>query len=262
MSQLRVRNGLLICLGASLLFPLLGAEHEVPSTKRGPRDILWRLRQGNKAFVAGRQSIAQVTPARRVSLVAAQQPHAVVLTCADSRVPPEYIFNEGLGSLFVVRVAGAVADPVTVGSVEYGVEHLHARLIVVMGHTRCGAVKAAIETAAPTGPPTGPGANIESILALIRPGIPKGITHNDPWTTAVYGGVEQTIADLFRISKILPEMSQTEEIGVIGAVYEIESGKVKFSEMYTKSGVANDNQTARRLEWKTTASSVTSARSN
>ncbi|MCX6632870.1 MAG: hypothetical protein NTW28_35170 [Candidatus Solibacter sp.] len=242
-----MRNVFLICLGATLL---LGAEHEQAGAKRGPRDILWRLRRGNIAYVAGRQSVAQVTPARRTSLVAAQRPHAVILTCADSRVPPEYIFNEGLGALFVVRVAGGVADPVTVGSVEYGVEHLHAPLIVVMGHTRCGAVKAAIETPAPTGAPTGPGANIESILSLIRPGIPKGPSQSDPWTSAVYGGVAQTMADLFRISQIVPEMSKKEEIGVIGAVYDIETGKVTFSEMLTKDKVEHASETARLLEWK------------
>jgi len=246
-----MRKSLLICLGASLLLPLWGAEHEQAGAKRGPRDILWRLRQGNIAYVAGKRGAAQVTPARRASLVAGQHPHAVVLTCADSRVPPEYIFNEGLGSLFVVRVAGGVADPVTVGSVEYGVEHLHAPLIVVMGHTRCGAVKAAIDTPAPAGVPAGPGANIESILSLIRPGIARGANHGDPWTAAVYGGVEQAISDLFRISRIVPEMSESEEIGVIGAVYEIETGKVKFSEMYTKDKVRHASETARALEWKT-----------
>ncbi|HEY2017198.1 MAG TPA: carbonic anhydrase [Bryobacteraceae bacterium] len=245
-----MRNTLLICFGAALLFPLLGAEHESAGTERGPRDILWRLRHGNIAYVAGRQGVRQVTPARREALVAAQRPHAVVLTCADSRVPPEYIFHEGLGSLFVVRVAGGVADPVTVGSMEYGVEHLHARLIVVMGHTRCGAVKAALETPPPTGTTVGVGANIESILSLIRPGIPKE-PHNDPWKAAVYGGVEQTVADLFRTSKIVPEMSRTGEIGVIGAVYEIETGKVRFSEMIPRDGMEHARDTARLVEWKT-----------
>jgi carbonic anhydrase len=255
-----MRNGLLICLGASVLLPLFvfGAE---PEAQRGPRDILWRLRQGNLAYVAGRQRASQATPARRASLVAAQHPHAVVLTCADSRVPPEYIFNEGLGALFVVRVAGAVVDPVTVGSIEYGAEHLHASLIVVMGHTRCGAVKAAIETPAPTGPPAGPGVNIESILSLIRPGIPKTAGANDPWTAAVYGSVDQTMADLFRSSKIVSEMSRAEEIGVIGAVYEIETGKVRFSEMFPPDKAEHAGETARQLEWKT-AAKVASSRSH
>jgi carbonic anhydrase len=253
-----LRNSLLICLGASLLLPLFGAEHERAEVKRGPRDVVWRLRQGNAAHVAGKQNVSQVTPARRASLVAAQHPHAVILTCADSRVPPEYIFNEGLGALFVVRVAGGVADPVTVGSVEYGVEHLHAPLIVVMGHTRCGAVKAAIETPAPANPAAGPGANVESILALIRPGIPKGKTQADPWTTAVYGGVEQTAGDLFRVSRIIPEMSKAGEIGVIGAVYDIETGKVAFSEMLNADKAEHAEGKVRLVEWK--AARVASAR--
>ena len=241
-----MRKIVLICLGAALLVPLSGAEQERAESKRGPRDILWRLRQGNQAYAAGRQNVSQVTPARRNALVAGQHPHAVVLTCADSRVPPEYIFNEGLGALFVVRVAGAVADPASVGSVEYGVEHLHVPLVVVMGHTRCGAVKAALDTPAPAVPPSGPEANLESILALIRPGIPKGVKRPDAWSSAVYGGVTQTVQDLFRVSRIVPEMAKAGEIGVVGAVYELESGKVVFSEM----PAAGESVAPPTVEWK------------
>ena len=151
----------------------------------------------------------------------------------------------------MIRVAGAVADPETVGSVEYGVEHLHAPLIVVMGHTRCGAVKAAIETPAPAGTPEGPGTNLESILSLIRPGLQKGATHNDTWTTAVYGGVEQTVENLFRTSKIVPEMGKAGKIGVIGAVYDIETGKVSFSEMLKRDNMEHARENARWVEWKT-----------
>jgi carbonic anhydrase len=206
-----------------------------------PASIVCRLQQGNQAHAAGRQSVADVTPRRRAALVAAQHPHTVVLTCADSRVPPEYIFNEGLGALFVVRVAGGVADPVTVGSIEYGLEHLHAPLLVVLGHTRCGAVKAAMETPAHGSP----GANLESILSRIRPGIPKGAGHKDPWTAAVYGSVEQTMEDLFRISRIIPELNHGGEIGVIGAVYDIETGKAVFSGMLPRA----PHQPL--VEWKT-----------
>ena len=227
-----------------MLLSLYGADQEGGGGRRGPREVLLRLRQGNLSYVAGRQDVSQVTAARRAALAAAQQPHAVVLTCSDSRVPPEYIFNEGLGALFVIRVAGAVADPVTVGSVEYGVEHLHAPLIVVMGHTRCGAVKAAIETPAPAGP----GANLESILSLIRPGLNKAATHGDAWTTGVYGSVEQTVEDLMRNSKVVPGMGRAGEIGVVGAVYDIESGKVSFSEMLKAENMAGG--TARCVEWK------------
>jgi carbonic anhydrase len=168
-------------------------------------------------------------------VIAGQHPHTVVLTCADSRVPPEHIFNEGIGSLFVVRVAGVVADPVVVGSVEYGVEHLHAPLVVVMGHTRCGAVKAALDAPLPP-PPGGPGINIESILSMIRPGIPKGDAHGDLWTNAVYGSVEQSVDDLLARSKILPEAGKAGHVGLVGAVYELESGRVVFSDMVPWEG--------------------------
>ena len=247
----RLRNIQLICLAASLIVPLCCTAQEPAEAKPSPREVLSRLQQGNLAYVAGKQSVAQVTPARRRALITSQHPRTVILTCSDSRVPPEYIFNEGLGELFVVRVAGAVADPVTVGSVEYGVEHLHAPLIVVMGHTRGGAVKAALDTPAPTGASTGPDANIESILALIRPGILRGAASKDPWSTAVYGGVNEAVADMFRISKIVPEMSKHGEVGVIGAVYEIETGKVKFSEMITKEAMEHSAGPGGLLEWKT-----------
>jgi carbonic anhydrase len=252
-----MRYSLILCLGASLLLPAFAAEPPRAEAHRGPRDVLWRLRQGNLAYTGGRLT-ARPTPARRAALVAAQKPRAVVLTCADSRVPPEYIFNEGLGALFVVRVAGGVADPVTVGSVEYGIEHLHAPLVVVMGHTRCGAVKAALET-----PPAKPGApaagvNIESILGLIRPGIPKGSTHPDAWTAAVYGGVEQTAEDLFRVSRIIPEMAKTGEIGVIGAVYEIETGKVVFSRMLAAEAGEHAAGSAPLVDWSPEAPRVAS----
>jgi len=204
----------------------LAADHAL-----GPRQVLAHLREGNRAFVAGRSLPgSRVTKAGRAALVAAQHPHTVVLTCADSRVPPEHIFNEGLGKLFVVRVAGLVADPVVTGSVEYAVEHLHTPLVVVMGHTHCGAVKAALEAPQPP-PPGGPGANIESILAMLRPGIPKGHEHGDAWANAVYGGVEQSVDDLLMRSRILAEAGKAGHVGLVGAVYELESGRVVFSDM-------------------------------
>jgi carbonic anhydrase len=221
------------------LCPLLGAlcacslAASGPETEKklGPREALWRLRQGNQAYVAGRGGAA-VPPARRSALVAGQHPYAVVMTCADSRVPPEYIFHEGLGNLFVVRVAGVVADAVVTGSVEYAVEHLHTPLVVVMGHTRCGAVKAAMESRAPAaGAPPGPEANLEAILSLLRPGFHRSDPQSDPWRTAVFGGVEQSIADLLRLSRILPEMEKAGHVGIVGAVYELETGKVAFSDM-------------------------------
>jgi carbonic anhydrase len=242
------RHFLLLLLGTLSLSPVFASEAEHGQKKLGPRDVLWRLRQGNQAYAAGRLKVGAATPARRNALVAGQHPHAVILTCADSRVPPEYIFQEGLGNLFVVRVAGVVADPVVVGSVEYAAEHLHTPLIVVMGHTKCGAVKAAIETPAPK-TPGGPGANIESILALLRPGLPKGVPQSDPWRTAVYGGVEQSVNDLHRLSKLIPEMEKEGHVGVVGAVYELESGKVVFSDVVAPGHNVTTSDKGRVLKW-------------
>jgi len=220
-----------------LLAPLFSAAapHAAPARKLSPRDVLWHLRKGNQAFVAGRLTPAKAAPARRAAVVAGQQPYAVVVTCADSRVPPEHIFNEGIGDLFVVRVAGVVADPVVVGSMEYAAEHLHTPLIVVLGHTRCGAVKAAMESKAREHA-EGPGANIEDILARLRPGLAKSDPRGDPWTTAVYGGLEQSVADILKLSKILPEMAHEGHLGLIAGVYELETGKVVFSEMVAAGG--------------------------
>jgi carbonic anhydrase len=214
-----------LLIGGSFAATLPAEDHKLDASA-----VLGRLRQGNKSFVAGRLTPGQASAVRRSSLVASQHPLAVVLTCADSRVPPELIFNEGLGRLFVIRVAGAVADPVVVGSVDYAAEHLQVPLVVVMGHTRCGAVRAALDSHAPE-TPGGPGANIEAILSMLRPGIPKGEGHLDQWKAAVYGGVEQSVEDLLRLSKILPEMGNHGAIGVVGAVYELETGKVVFSDM-------------------------------
>lgn len=229
-------NRIALLLLLAPLAPLAAASpHAAPARKLGPRDVLWRLRKGNQAFVAGRLTPAKAAPARRAAVVGGQHPHAVVVSCADSRVPPEHIFNEGIGDLFVVRVAGVVADPVVVGSIEYAAEHLHTPLIVVLGHTRCGAVKAAMESKAP-GHAGGPGANIEDILARLRPGLGKSEPRGDAWTTAVYGGLEQSVADILKLSRIVPEMAHEGKLGLIAGVYELETGKVVFSEMVAAGG--------------------------
>src|SRR5262245_24451061 len=105
---------------------------------------LAKLKEGNGRFVGGKAMTKGIDVKERAELVKGQQPFAIVLTCADSRVAPELVFDQGLGQLFVLRVAGNVCDPNILGSIEYGVEHLKSPLIVVMGHEKCGAVAAAI----------------------------------------------------------------------------------------------------------------------
>src|SRR5205085_10520354 len=106
------------------------------------------LKEGNGRFAAGKLAVKDVGAQRRATLAKGQHPFAVVLACADSRVPPELVFDQGLGELFVLRVAGNLADPFVLGSIEYAVEHLHTPLIVVLGHENCGAVAAALTKAA------------------------------------------------------------------------------------------------------------------
>src|SRR5438105_3479472 len=129
--------------------PMLSGQEPVPT----PAAALDRLKDGNGRFAADKPAARKTDAKRRAELAAGQHPFAVVLTCADSRVAPELVFDAGLGELFVLRVAGNIADPAVVGSIEYAVEHLHTPLIVVLGHESCGAVAAALDGAKLPGDP-------------------------------------------------------------------------------------------------------------
>jgi carbonic anhydrase len=132
-----------------------GAVSAAPLPSQEPTDTWQRLIAGNKRFAAGRPRHPHQDPDYRRSLVAGQHPIACVLGCADSRVPAEILFDQGLGDLFSVRAVGEVLDDAVVGSIEYAVEHLHAPVVVVLGHSECGAVKAAIDLVRGTGEVTG-----------------------------------------------------------------------------------------------------------
>lgn len=207
----------------------------------GP-DALARLRQGNQTYLADRfAGSTQLGPARRAEVMMGQHPFATIVSCADSRVPPEIVFGQGLGDLFVIRVAGAVAGPTVLGSIEYAAEHLHVPLVVVMGHTSCGAVKAAMETPAPVKKDLA-GANLEQILGAIRPSLAHALPYGDAWLNAVYSSVEQNIADVLRLSPVLDEMAESGKVIFVGAVYELESGRVHFSEAVTLKHHAQTKQ--------------------
>jgi hypothetical protein len=117
---------------------------DTPAPTVSPEAALTRLVEGNKRFVAGSTTHPDQTAERRTETAKGQHPFAIILTCADSRLSPEILFDEGIGDLFVVRNAGNLLDDHVLGSIEYAVEHLHATLIVVLGHTKCGAVSAAV----------------------------------------------------------------------------------------------------------------------
>jgi len=178
-----------------------------------------KLFSGNAVYV--RQSSASV----RKELSKGQKPYAIVIACSDSRVSPEIIFNEKLGKIFVIRTAGNVVDPITIGSIEYGVEHLKAPLIVVLGHQSCGAVKATIES---HGSAEG---NIEKIIDEILPALKEVKKtakegENIEYKVTVQN-VKNVIKEITENSKIVSEEVEHGKVQIIGAYYSIETGKVE-----------------------------------
>lgn len=194
---------------------------------------LIRLRAGNDRFVKGVLTTVPLGTATRQALTSEQHPFAMVLSCADSRVPPEYIFNAGLGELFVVRAAGEVVDKSVMASLEYGAEHLHIPLLVVMGHESCGAVKAAVEAEHGEGP------NLDYLVTHIRAGILHGPADQHELRTAILANVEQVINDAMGGSNILRLATTTGHLQVVGAYYELGSGNVIFSEPIGATTVAH-----------------------
>src|SRR5215813_3306019 len=146
----------------SLISFVLGAEHPAPSV--GADAALAKLKEGNARFANSKVSSSKPTAARRTETAQGQHPYAIVLGCADSRTAPEIVFDQNIGDLFVVRTAGNLVDDHALGSIEYAVEHLGARLIVVLGHQRCGAVEAAMAS------DTAPG-HVESLVRDIQPAV-------------------------------------------------------------------------------------------
>ncbi len=197
-----------------------------------PEDALARLRDGNRRFVSGTRSAdAMLTHARRTSLVDAQNPCAIVLGCSDSRVPAELVFDQGLGDLFVIRVAGNIVAPSQVGSVEFAAERFGTPLVVVLGHTQCGAIGATIEamsSRAPISP------NLRDIVDRIRPAVETLLgtdLRNDPdrlYHAAVRANVRASADHLRHGSALLEGLIRERKLLVVGAEYSLESGEVDF----------------------------------
>jgi carbonic anhydrase len=220
-------NGLPLLIAVFL--PAAFAQHEKPGAGPTAQQVIERLRHGNDEYAAGRIDTSRITVKQRSEVAQGQHPIATVLTCADSRVPPEAIFGQGLGDLFVVRVAGAVASPPVLGSIEYAAQHLGSRVVIIMGHTSCGAVKAVLDKKTPPAHPEPAGANLESLLVSLRPALGRPQTHGDAWTSAVYASVDQTMEDMRRGSPVLRKMETDGALTLVGAVYELQTGRVVFS---------------------------------
>lgn len=188
-----------------------------------------RLKTGNERFVDNAAVPMPISAESRLAQVNGQSPFAIVVSCADSRVPPEVIFNAGLGDIFVVRTAGAVADTAVLASVEYGAEHLKVPLLVVMGHEACGAVKTALETE-PGSPSAGP--NLDALVAAIRPGFGrmKTTADLDHMREAILANVDQVMSDMLEKSAIIRHLVGARRLQAVGAFYEFSTGRVRFGE--------------------------------
>lgn len=188
-----------------------------------------KLEVGNKAFMEGTMTHPQQSPARRQSLVAGQKPPAIILSCADSRVPPELIFDQGLGDLFVVRVAGNVLNKENLASIEYAYSQLGSGLLIVLGHDACGAVSAAVNTKA--GQSAG-SANLDVLVANIRSNIKRGggtlpaTPYQGSLDPFIRENVEGVVLELTAKSQILAEAVKSGKLEIIPAVYSLQSGKV------------------------------------
>ncbi len=182
------------------------------------------LMDGNARFVSAKVLGEDLSQTTREKLAKGQAPFAVVVTCSDSRVPPELIFDQGLGDIFIIRTAGNVVDPVTIGSVEYGAAHCKAPLLVVMGHESCGAVKATVEGGKPEG-------SIGSIVAKIQPSLAKvkagGAKEDELVEKTVDENIKAVIAELEK-SPVIEELVKGGKLTIVGAKYHLETGEVEW----------------------------------
>ena len=199
-------------------------------------EALKRLRDGNERYTAEKPTAAQrSTKASRAALAKSQSPYAIILTCSDSRVPPELLFDSGLGELFVIRVAGNIPDPVVLGSIEYAAEHLGTPLVMVLGHERCGAVTATVDT---KGKAHG---NIGAIVKTIAPSIKKATkecaackedkqcekTRKSEYVECVIDtNVKLVTANLTKNSKVLKHLVAEKKLKIVSAKYDLDDGKV------------------------------------
>jgi carbonic anhydrase len=188
-----------------------------PST---PDEALDRLLEGNARFVEG-SAAGHDLVARREQVAGEQHPFAVFLSCSDSRVPSELVFDQTLGDLFVCRVAGNVLDPIVLGSIEYAVLHFAPLLVVVMGHERCGAVTAALELAEAGGPVKG---SIHAVLDALGPAIKPGVSVE----AAVRVNAQATARALVERSNIVQAAVEAAALRVVPALYSLDSGKVEL----------------------------------
>ncbi len=196
-------------------------------------EVFRRLREGNARFISGEAgSEAATGHGRRVELANGQNPFAVILGCSDSRVPAEIVFDQGLGDLFVIRVAGNIVSPSQIGSVEFAVERFGIRLVIILGHSNCGAVTATIEEM--ERPTEARSPNLRSIVDRIRPVVTTLLdTDERPDRETLIGravraNIRASVSQLRHGSRIIEDLIQQDRLLVVGAEYSLETGVVDF----------------------------------
>jgi carbonic anhydrase len=222
----RMRRFLLVMLMVIVVAPQLWASSTAPGMQ--PDEAVAKLKEGNARFVSGAPQRPNQDQDRRSNTASAgQHPFATVLGCSDSRAPVEMLFDSGIGDIFVIRVAGNVADTDEIGSVEYAVDHLGTPVLVVLGHTQCGAVTAVAKNAEVHG-------KIAPLIAKIRPAVAKTkalypqSTGDDFINEAIRSNVWQSIEDIFRSSPVTAAKVLSGQLKVVGAIYHIDSGSVHW----------------------------------
>lgn len=204
-------------------------------------EVLQKLRDGNARFVNNVRSIdAMASQSRRAALAAKQSPGAVILSCSDSRVPAEIVFDCGLGELFIVRVAGNIVAPSLLGSVEFAVATFGTPLVIVMGHTSCGAIAATLDSVRSGA--AAPSPSINDIVQRITPAITdvasRGGSRDELMRDATRANVRASVERLRRGSAILADRVARSELLIVGAEYSLETGRVEFLDEATRPAVA------------------------
>lgn len=213
------RTALFIVIGLALA---AGARLLEVQPRFAPEVGLAKLQNGNARFVKGGFKRPNQTVDRRLETAKGQNPFAAILTCADSRLAPELIFDQGIGDLFVLRVAGNTADPKMVGSLEYAIEHLGANIVVVMGHSKCGAVDAALSGAQLPG-------SLPDVIAPIQPAVAEtAAMKGDRLLNATMQNVRNTVKLIKNTSPMIAGKQAAKKVMIFGAYFDIEVGSAKF----------------------------------
>lgn len=219
----------LVLLTGILLTGTAQAEETSAPSSITPSQVLQELKAGNQRFVDGKSTSSISDATRRKELASEQRPSAVVLSCSDSRVPPELVFDKGLGELFTVRVAGNSLDAVSVASIEYAVEHLGTKLVVILGHESCGTVKAAL--GARLGQSAG-SPDLDALILDLKPGlrsVGRELASEDKTLRKpVMQNVDAVGARLLKRSRIIRKGVEEGKLAVVYGIYGLESGHVDF----------------------------------